>query len=105
MDDNQHALLSANAVSQAKQVATYASMNDCEHVALLNWDHLLLFEFDMRSKAEATSTTAGDTAKLTWVSQDRDLECKHVNEGNIRKALLGFALHAFEKHGISKVSP
>jgi hypothetical protein len=103
-DGDDDILLGDNAMSHTKQLAMYASQNDCEHVALLNWDHLLLFEFNKRSEAEATETTAGETAGLTWVSEHRELECEHVNQGNIRKALLGFALHAFEKHDISTVS-
>jgi hypothetical protein len=64
----------------------------------------LLYEFNKRSEGKATKTTAGETAELTWVSESRDLDGKHVNEGNVRKALLGFILYVFEKHGISKVS-
>lgn len=93
-----------NSLAHAKQLAVYAKQHECEDIALLNWDHLFLFEFNKRSEAEATNTTAGETAELTWISEDRELECEHVNEGNIRKALLGFILHVCKKHSISKVS-
>lgn len=93
-----------NALYHTKQVALYASQNNCEDNALLNWDHLLLYEFNKRSERTATGTAAGEIADLTWVSESRDLDGEHVNEGNIRKVLLGFILRVFTKHGISKVS-
>ena len=102
-DGEQDILLKDNALSHTKQLATSASQYDCEHIALLNWDHLLLFQFDERSEARTTNTIAGETAELTWVSEHRELECEHVNKGNIRKALLGFVLYAFWSNAIRKV--
>jgi hypothetical protein len=99
---NQHSLLKDNALSHTKQLAASAKQYGCEDVALLNWDHLLCFEFDFLSDAEETETTAGESAQLIWVSENRELDCEHVNQGNIRKALLGFILSAFDKHGIRR---
>jgi hypothetical protein len=44
-------LLLYNARSYTKQVCKYASKRKCPHVALFNWDHLLLFNFH-KIKAE-----------------------------------------------------
>lgn len=94
-------LLQQNALSYTKQVATYAKHNDCKHIALLNWDHLLLFEFNKRQGGMASGFTAGETAELVWVSEEQT-EGRHVQPGYIRKALLGFAFNAFDEHNRSQ---
>lgn len=95
-DRPNRSFLEFNGLQFTKQVATYAAQYRCPYVALLNWDHLLLFKFNKLSKAAETETKAGQTANLTWVSEDRHSEGEHVHAGNVRKALLGFAIEAFE---------
>jgi hypothetical protein len=60
-------LLLQNALVYTKQVASYAEQFGCEDIALLNWDHLLLYEFNKRSEGKATKTTAGETAELGYL--------------------------------------
>jgi hypothetical protein len=103
VEDNEHSLLKHNALSHTKQLAVYAKQQDCEDVALLNWDHLLLFKFDEANigfKKPARIPTAGETAELTWISEHNAVHNRDrgdfIHRAGIRKALLGFMLEAFE---------
>ncbi|KAF3007604.1 hypothetical protein E8E13_007865 [Curvularia kusanoi] len=93
-------LLARNALSYTKQLATYADQNTCRFVSLLNWDHLPLFDFNKLSDAAASGTTAGRTAELTWISEEQ-MEDEFIEQGMIRKALLGFALKAFDNYFVN----
>ena len=90
-----------NAAPFLKQVCKYANKGKCPYVALFNWDHLLLFEFergtlDGKVKDEEVAT-AGDTAKLTWVSEAFvDSRNFFIRRAKFRKALLGFMMVAFQ---------
>ena len=90
-----------NAAPFLKQVCKYANKGKCPYVALFNWDHLLLFQFecghlDGKDKDKGIAT-AGDTAELTWVSE-AFVDPKHffIRQAKFRKALLGFMMVAFQ---------
>lgn len=89
-------LLTGNALPFTKQVTMYAKQNKCRYVALLNWDHLLLFEFNKMQDAVLSETTAGPTAELAWFSEAKP-DGTYVRKSKIRKALLGFILQVFEE--------
>jgi len=85
--------LIGNAMTHGKQVCTYAAIAECKHVALFNWDHLLLFKFyllepDMKK-------TAGPHANITWVTEGGPLQGM-MEDRYIRKVLLGWLLMAFK---------
>jgi hypothetical protein len=88
-------LIRDNGATYLKQVSTYSSTRKCPHVALFNWDHLLLFEFTGLGYG---ILAAGDRAHLIWVSEQKRSDDLHVNEGPIRKALLGWLLGIFDRH-------
>jgi hypothetical protein len=102
MNELNDSFLKDNGLNTTKQVTTYADQFRCPYIALLNWDHLQLLEFNKLREAAATGTKAGPTAKLTWVSETRHSEGEHVHAGNIRKVLLGFAIEAFEAWALNQ---
>ncbi|KAJ8111333.1 hypothetical protein OPT61_g6042 [Boeremia exigua] len=93
-----------NALPFLKQVSKYANGGGgCQHIALFNWDHLLLFKFrkeDIGTTKGSLQATAGDSAELTWVSENNAVhnrdEGKYIRREKIRKALLGFMVEAFQ---------
>ncbi|CAO2650094.1 Nn.00g013860.m01.CDS01 [Neocucurbitaria sp. VM-36] len=91
-------LLEPTALAYSKQVCKYAGKTRCQHVALFNWDNLLIFNFTHLGQAGA-STTAGNQANLIWVNEV-GTGGTFVNRCHIRKVLLGFLLKAFEDAGI-----
>jgi hypothetical protein len=86
--------LKANAVPFCKQVSAYAIQTQCKHVALLDWDNLVLFEFHQMNKR-----LVGDEAKVSWV-HEFEQGIGFMEKGFIRKVLLGWLLKAFEDAGI-----
>lgn len=92
-----HTVLDDNALSYTKQVSKYAEQQDCKHVALANWDHLLLFEFN---KLNYPLYTAGPTAELTWISEKRS-QGEFITQDKMRMSLMGFAFLAFEEYVLS----
>lgn len=88
--------LTGNALAHGKQLCTYASRTVCKHVALFNWDHLLLvdfFQLKLGMKDEA-----GDLAYLTWVTEKGQLFHTNIMEkALVRKVLLGWLLMAFKE--------
>lgn len=91
----QKTALLGNAVHQSKQLCTYAARTKCRHVALFNWEHLLIFDFYLLEKG--VLKTAGKHANLTWVTEDESMSGKYEEQVPVRKALLGWLLMAFEE--------
>jgi hypothetical protein len=82
-------LLKRNGNVFSKQVKAYSnSRQNCRHVALFNWDHLLLYDFSGANER---------CANLIWASE-RDYKHPYVNKCHIRKVLLGWILGAFEDY-------
>jgi hypothetical protein len=92
--------LRGNAMSYSKQVSKYAAQQDCRHVALFNWDHLLLYNF---TDLNTGQDTAGKTAGLTWVCENKKIEGEHIFYAPIRKVMLGWLLQAFGEHFGKKI--
>jgi len=95
-------LLKSNGLSYCKQVCRYAQISKCKHVALFNWQHLLLFDFHQLSasmngsfKDKPNTFAAGDEAKISWVCEGAP-SVPFMEQGFIRKVLLGWILRAFE---------
>ncbi|KAJ4336708.1 hypothetical protein N0V95_008546 [Ascochyta clinopodiicola] len=99
--NDRSATLAKNALSYMKQATKYAADSQCRHVALFNWDHLLILEFHKLS--ESKGNDAGDEARLTWITEKPGETGEHAHRGHIRKALLGFIIDAFEEHFNHKV--
>ncbi|KAI4632145.1 uncharacterized protein J4E87_001616 [Alternaria ethzedia] len=87
-------LLKTNGISYCKQVCLYAQISECKHVALFNWQHLLLFDFHQLNTGGDKAYTAGEEAKITWVHEDHTRG--FMERALIRKTLLGWLLKAFE---------
>ncbi|KAI4956820.1 hypothetical protein J4E86_005291 [Alternaria arbusti] len=93
-------LLQNNAEPYGRQVRAYAIRTECKHVALFNWDHLLLFDFDpIKPKMNGKPASASARPKVSWV-QESDEGTGSMESGLIRKVLLGWLLKAFEDAGI-----
>jgi hypothetical protein len=91
--------MATNALAYTKQVCMYARTRDCPHVALFNWEHLLLYNFhELAEAGTRTKDTSGRKAKLIWVCEDGDTDGTFMNHCHIRKALLGWLLNAFAAH-------
>jgi hypothetical protein len=89
-----------NAIVYSKQVSVYARLKECPRVALFNWDHLLLYNFNLQDNKEPYM--AGSKADLVWVQETNDAD-EFIGKCPIRKALLGWLLVAFrEKLGPSR---
>jgi len=95
-------LLKSNGLSYCKQVCRYAHISKCKHVALFNWQHLLLFNFHQLSasmngsvKDKPNTFAAGDEAKISWVCEGAP-SLPFMEQGFIRKVLLGWLLRAFQ---------
>jgi hypothetical protein len=82
-------LLVGNGKTFTKQVSSYALRGSCPHVALFDWENLLLFNFD---QMDVGSGDVGDRAKLIWVNEN--------NGDYIRKAFLEWVIKAFEDKGM-----
>lgn len=92
--------IKANGLKYTKQAGKYAADQECPYVAVFNWHHLFLYHFSelMEVKNNGKKNTAGQTAKVCWVSEGPKLEgFAHAQEGVIRKALLGWLLFAFKE--------
>jgi hypothetical protein len=94
-------LLKSNAESYGKQVKAYAIRTKCKHIALFNWEHLLLFNFDpvIPRTAIGVPGSANDRPKVSWVHES-DEGVGFMEQGLIRKVLLGWLLKAFGDAGI-----
>ncbi|KAF2846193.1 hypothetical protein T440DRAFT_375790, partial [Plenodomus tracheiphilus IPT5] len=93
--------LKRDALQYTKHLAAYAHQPKCRHVALFNWDYLLLFDFFKISEQQSfpdygVSITAGDEAKVAWV-QERLPGKQYMEVGKIRKVMLGWIIQAFEE--------
>ncbi|KAJ8111342.1 hypothetical protein OPT61_g6039 [Boeremia exigua] len=77
-----------------RNLTPVSSRTLCPHVAIFNWDHLLLYEFPLsNNKTEDTKTM------LTWVTETAELrEVDEIQTKPIRKVLLDWLLKAFEAH-------
>ncbi|KAI4926260.1 hypothetical protein J4E85_006552 [Alternaria conjuncta] len=102
LDMGDQGLLKSNALSYCKQVSRYAQISKCKHVALFNWQHLLLFDFHQLSasmngsfKNKPNTFAAGDEAKISWVCEGAP-PVPFMEQGFIRKVLLGWIIRAFE---------
>ena len=87
-------ILEGNAGPFCKQVSVYATRTGCGHVALLDCDNLTLFEFHRLGRGRG-----GDEAKVSWVHES-DEGLGFIEEGYIRKVLLGWLVKAFEDAGM-----
>lgn len=90
--------LKGNGISYGKQVAAYALRSFSKHVALCNYDNLLLFDFFML-KFENGERKLGNEAKFSWVREGTDGNDLRET-GLLRKVLLGWILQAFSDAGI-----
>lgn len=90
---SEEVLLDGNGNKYTKQCSAYSRKENCAHVALFNWDELLLFEF-CRSD---TGFDAGRQAGLTWINET-GTGGEFVKKCTIRKALLGWIIRAFESY-------
>jgi hypothetical protein len=95
--------LEYNALSYTKQVCKYAQKRGCAHVALFNWDHLLLYNFYQLGKTQPTNKktlvpTAGAEAGLIWVCEDTKVKEEFIHNMPMRKVMLGWLLQAFKEH-------
>ncbi|KAI4613316.1 uncharacterized protein J4E87_009963 [Alternaria ethzedia] len=97
-------LLTRNGAIFTKQISAYAVKSGCKHVALFNWDHLLLFDFFQLEKKSNMERFIGKKARLTWVVEREELRGKHMKQHFIRKALLGWLLRAFEDADMTPAS-
>ncbi|KAI4607226.1 hypothetical protein J4E83_009682 [Alternaria metachromatica] len=97
-------LLTRNGAIFTKQISAYAVKSGCKHVALFNWDHLLLFDFFQVEKKSNMERFIGKKARLTWVVEREELQGKHMKQHFIRKALLGWLLRAFEDTDMTPAS-
>lgn len=86
--------LQGNAERHGMQTCTYAASTKCKHIALFNWDHLLIFHYYLLGEHDVQ--TAGDYAGLTWATEG-DVQGTYVEQAPIRKVLLGWLLMAFEE--------
>lgn len=90
--------LKLNGLTYLKQASTYARESGCQHVAIFNWEHLVLFDFYKMSRS-GKSFTAGDEARISWVTEAK--ECPdlvyRMEHGYIRKVLLGWLLEAYDQ--------
>ncbi|KAI4675027.1 uncharacterized protein J4E88_007931 [Alternaria novae-zelandiae] len=97
-------LLTGNAEPYCRQVRAYAIRTECKHVALFNWDHLLLFDFDpVKPKMNGKPASASARPKVSWV-QESDEATGFMESGLIRKVLLGWLIKAFKDAGIESES-
>jgi hypothetical protein len=91
---NRKKVLRSNAVSYTKQICKYARNSNCRHVALFNWDHLLLYDFYRLQDTKGT-WTSGDEVGLIWICEDTSIEGEFIHNNPIRKVMLGWLLQAF----------
>ncbi|KAI4923124.1 uncharacterized protein J4E92_007877 [Alternaria infectoria] len=96
--------LTRNGAIFTKQISAYAVKSGCKHVALFNWDHLLLFDFFQLEKKSNIERFIGKKARLTWVVEREELRGKHMKQHLIRKALLGWLLQAFKDADMTPAS-
>jgi hypothetical protein len=80
-----------NADSYSKQISAYSKGEACRHVALFNWDHLLLYKFNQKG----SGGDAGSRAHLSWVNEEGGSGA-FMQRCHIRKAMSGWILTAFE---------
>ena len=86
--------LRGNGATFSQQGDKYAQNQRCSHVAIFNWDNLLLHELPLGRRME----TRGMKSILTWVVEDERLKKGYMEVGYIRKVLLGWLMKAFEAH-------
>jgi hypothetical protein len=86
--------LVGNGATFSQQGNKYAQNQRCSHVAIFNWDNLLLHELPLGRRME----TRGMKSILTWVVEDERLKQGYMEVGYIRKVLLGWLVKAFEAH-------
>jgi hypothetical protein len=84
-------LLQSNGRWYFKQITTYAISRETQHVALFDWDNLVLFHFD-----DLKEKSAGDTASYQWI-ENKGSGLEHAT---IRATLLGWLVDAFRTKGL-----
>lgn len=94
---NSETCLAYNGAIFTSQARKYATQASCSHVAILNWDHLLLYNFPLYDDKNDVSATKMKTM-LTWVTECETRKQGDIEVGYIRKTLLGWLLKAFEAH-------
>jgi len=97
-------LLKRNGDIFTKQISAYAVTSGCKHVALFNWDDLLLFYFFQLENKTNSARRIGKKARLVWVEEREDSRGWHIQTQSIRKALLGWLLRAFEDADMTPAS-
>jgi hypothetical protein len=90
-------LLKANATWFVKQVTAYAMQTTCPHVALFDWDHMVLFQF---KDCDPASGQPGDKVNMVWVNE-KMTNTEELSETKIRMALLGWLIEAFKSKGLT----
>ena len=121
-DDESKTLLDENGSAYTKQAKKHAQQSQCPHVAIFNWNHLLLYGFPLGSNEE----TKKERKMLTWVTEAENLkeggkkgnktesktagkkggrkrdEEEDISEGMevgyMRRVLLGWLRQAFKDH-------
>lgn len=88
--------LGFNAESFTKQVCKYAKNREYWHIALFNWDHLLVYDFTKLNEPKSKDN-AGEEAELIWAHEGNEAG-EFIQRCPIRKAMLGWILKAFEEH-------
>lgn len=86
--------LRGNGATFSQQGNKYAQNQGCSHVAIFNWNNLLLHELPLGRRIE----TRGMKSILKWVVEDERLKQGYMEVGYIRKVLLGWLMKAFEAH-------
>ncbi|KAH9878095.1 hypothetical protein J1614_003312 [Plenodomus biglobosus] len=88
-------LLKCNGLVFSKQLVAHTTRSRCPHIALFNWDHLLVLEMPAAKDQEGDN----EFVNLSWVHEGDDQPSKYMEVGRIRKVLLGFILNAFDDAG------
>ncbi|KAH8723467.1 hypothetical protein GQ44DRAFT_685322 [Phaeosphaeriaceae sp. PMI808] len=103
MAKNPSSLLKINALCYLQQMACYARVERCRHVALFNYDSLIIVDFEQVHQSGAMS--AGDEAYATWVSETYNKSLfdstgkppKYIEPNLYRRCLLGFMIKAIQE--------
>lgn len=86
--------LDRNGIPYSKQAAQYAKTTNCKHVALFDWENLVLLNFKELNAGEDSVYTAGKEADISWVSERQQPTRKFVQWMPIRKVFLGWMIRS-----------
>ena len=93
-------LLMMNGISYSKQAAQYARTTNCGHVAIFDWENLVLLGF--HELKQAGDFTAGKHALIAWIHESPLTNAgRFIQKKHIRKVMLGWILQALDQMGLS----